>query len=100
MRGKHKEISINELMSLPEVIEEVKRHLWIESEKAGYDKGLSWAKEDWLNRYAVNWLAYYKSDFRLKKEVPETPLPEVSKFPAKEEKTVVRKRRAKYYWAL
>lgn len=52
-------ISKGELLKDKRVMEEIHRHLWIESEKAGYDRGLDWAKEDWLNRYAVEWVKYY-----------------------------------------
>ena len=47
------------LLKNPKVVEEIKRHLWIESEKAGYDLGIEWAKEDWLEKYADAWIAYY-----------------------------------------
>ena len=47
------------LLKNPKVVEEIKRHLWIESEKVGYDLGFEWAKADWLKRYADAWIAYY-----------------------------------------
>ena len=45
-----------ELLKDSKVIEEIHRHLWIESEKAGYDRGLEWAAENWLNHYAKVWM--------------------------------------------
>ncbi len=40
------------------VIDEINRHLWIESEKAGYDIGFERASEDWLAKYADEWIKY------------------------------------------
>jgi hypothetical protein len=41
------------------VVEEIHRHLWIESEKAGYDIGFDKAKEDWLKNFSKAWLDYH-----------------------------------------
>lgn len=41
------------------VIDEIQRHLWIESEKAGFDKGLDWAKADWLEKFSRAWMDYH-----------------------------------------
>ncbi|MDO8580509.1 MAG: hypothetical protein Q7S13_03420 [Candidatus Omnitrophota bacterium] len=38
------------------VIEEIKRHLWIESEKAGHDIGFDKAKQDWFEKFAKAWM--------------------------------------------
>jgi hypothetical protein len=35
-------------------IEEMQKHKWIESEKAGYDLGEA-ACVDWVNKYAAQW---------------------------------------------
>jgi len=37
------------------VRDEIDRHKWIESEKAGYDIGFDRAAEDWISRYADDW---------------------------------------------
>ena len=37
------------------VREEIDRHKWIESEKAGYDIGFDKAAEDWIGRFADDW---------------------------------------------
>ena len=37
------------------VMDEINRHKWIESEKAGYDIGFDKAAEDWISRYADEW---------------------------------------------
>ena len=51
-----------ELLQMPEAVEEIKRHLWIESEKAGYDIGYDRAAEDWLNRFSDAWVDYHMPD--------------------------------------
>ena len=35
--------------------EEIMRHKWFESEKAGYDVGFEKALLDWLVKYRANW---------------------------------------------
>jgi hypothetical protein len=52
-------IEAKKLLSDRRVIEEIKRHLWLESEKAGYDIGFDRAAEDWLENYAVAWIRYH-----------------------------------------
>ena len=52
-------IDCEKLLSDKRVIEEIQRHLWIESEKAGYDIGFESAKEDWLKKFAVTWMEYH-----------------------------------------
>ena len=46
------------LLSDRRVIEEIHRHLWLESEKAGYNIGFEKAKEDWLKRFSKAWMEY------------------------------------------
>lgn len=41
------------------VKDEIQRHLWIESEKAGVDKGIEWAKLDWLEKFSKAWMDYH-----------------------------------------
>jgi hypothetical protein len=50
----------NDLLNSPEVIQEIDKHKWCESEKAGHDVGIEWAREDWLNRYAKQWKETHK----------------------------------------
>lgn len=47
-----------ELLKDKRVIEEINRHLWIESEKAGHDIGFEKAAEDWLKRFSMEWVKY------------------------------------------
>lgn len=46
------------LLENKNVIEEINRHLWIESEKAGYDIGFEKAAQDWLTRFSNDWVKY------------------------------------------
>ena len=46
------------LLDKKEVIDEINRHLWLESEKAGTDIGFDKAAEDWLAKYAVDWIKH------------------------------------------
>ncbi len=48
-----------ELLKNQQVVEEIRRHLWIESEKAGKNLGFDWAAQDWLKKYADSWKAYH-----------------------------------------
>ncbi len=50
-----------ELLKDKRVIEEINRHLWIESEKAGYDIGFEKAADDWLKRFSGEWIKYNSS---------------------------------------
>ena len=56
-------MKINELRELlkdKRVIEEINKHLWIESQKAGYSIGIERATDEWLRLYAEGWLKYNK----------------------------------------
>ncbi len=55
-------VSKEELLKDPRVIEEIKRHLWIESEKAGYDIGFEKAAEDWVAKFSAGWVKHYMAD--------------------------------------
>ncbi len=50
---------LRELLKNKEVIEEINRHLWIESQKAGYSIGIERATDEWLNLYAEGWMRYH-----------------------------------------
>jgi len=56
------------------VKEEINRHKWIESEKAGYDIGFDKAAEDWISRYADDW-----EQANSKREVKKLKRPKVKK---------------------
>jgi len=48
-----------QLLSDRRVVEEIQRHLWIESEKAGFDIGFDKAREDWLKNFSRAWMKYH-----------------------------------------
>ncbi len=50
---------LRELLKNKEVIEEINRHLWIESQKAGYSIGIERATDEWLSLYAEGWMKYH-----------------------------------------
>ena len=54
-----KEDLVKKLMQDRRVIEEINRHLWIESEKAGHDIGFDKAAEDWIKRFSKAWMDYH-----------------------------------------
>ena len=51
-----------ELLKNRKVVEEINRHLWIESEKAGSDISFETASEDWLKRFSRAWMEYHMPD--------------------------------------
>ena len=59
-------IEPQKLLNDKRVIEEIHRHLWIESEKAGHDIGFERAKEDWLKRFSKAWVEYHLPEELLK----------------------------------
>ena len=50
---------LRELLHDKRVIEEINRHLWIESQKAGQNIGIERATDEWLQLYAVGWMKYH-----------------------------------------
>lgn len=51
---------LRELLKDKRVIEEINKHLWIESQKSGYSIGIERATDEWLRLYAEGWLKYNK----------------------------------------
>ena len=49
----------SELLGDRKVVEEINRHLWIESEKAGYNIGFDRAASDWLEKFSTAWMDYH-----------------------------------------
>jgi len=49
---------LRELLKDKKVIEEINKHLWIESQKSGYSIGIERATDEWLQLYAEGWLKY------------------------------------------
>ncbi len=48
----------DELLKDQRVVEEVNKHLWIESQKAGYSIGIERATDEWLRLHAEDWFKY------------------------------------------
>jgi hypothetical protein len=53
---------VRDLLKDKRVIEEIHRHLWIESQKAGYNIGVERATDEWLRLYAEGWVKYHMPD--------------------------------------
>ncbi|MBU4333612.1 MAG: hypothetical protein KKD07_04130, partial [Candidatus Omnitrophica bacterium] len=56
------DIDKKELLKNRKVVEEINRHLWIESEKAGSDISFETASEDWLKKFSKAWMEYHMQD--------------------------------------
>lgn len=52
---------LRELLKDKHVIEEINKHLWIESQKSGYSIGIERATDEWLRLYADGWVKYNHS---------------------------------------
>jgi len=53
------------------IVEEINKHLWIESQKAGYSIGIERATDEWLRLYAEGWLKYNKPEEYAKRNRPK-----------------------------
>jgi hypothetical protein len=49
----------SQLLKDKRVVEEINRHLWVESEKQGHDIGFEKAAEDWLENFSKAWMNYH-----------------------------------------
>ena len=67
-----KSITDKDLLKDKRVIEEVHRHLWIESERAGQDIGFDNAAQDWLAKFSKAWMDYHMPKAKLTKTSPNT----------------------------
>ncbi|MDD3374400.1 MAG: hypothetical protein PHY73_01585 [Candidatus Omnitrophica bacterium] len=50
---------IRELLKDKRVAEEIHKHLWIESQKAGYSIGIERATDEWVRLYSEGWIKYH-----------------------------------------
>jgi hypothetical protein len=41
--------------------DEILKHKWIQSQKAGHDLGFEWALTDWVVKYRTGWRKWRKS---------------------------------------
>ncbi|MDO8581030.1 MAG: hypothetical protein Q7S13_06080 [Candidatus Omnitrophota bacterium] len=53
-------MELRKLLKDKRVVEEINKHLWIESQKAGYSIGIERATDEWLRLYAEGWLKYHE----------------------------------------
>ena len=70
---------LRELLKDKRVIEEINKHLWIESQKAGYSIGIERATDEWLRLYAEGWLKYNKPAEYQKKQSKDNGASRVTK---------------------
>ena len=64
---------LREMLQDKRVLEEIHKHLWIESQKVGYSIGIERATDEWLRLYALEWIKFnmpdrYEKMMRRKKE--------------------------------
>lgn len=50
---------LREILRDKRVQEEIGKHLWIESQKAGYSIGIERATDEWLRYYAEGWVKFH-----------------------------------------
>ena len=48
-----------QLLKDKRVVDEIQRHLWVESERAGFDIGFEKAAQDWLEKFSKAWMDYH-----------------------------------------
>jgi len=53
---------LRELLKDKRVAEEINKHLWTESQKAGYSIGIERATDEWLRLYAAGWMKYHQPE--------------------------------------
>ncbi|MCA9405930.1 MAG: hypothetical protein KC684_05290 [Candidatus Omnitrophica bacterium] len=53
---------LRELLKDQRVVEEINKHLWIESQKVGYSIGIERATDEWMRLYAEGWMKYNMPD--------------------------------------
>ncbi len=88
-------VDLEKLLKDQRIIDEINRHLWIESEKAGHDIGFEQAKADWLKKFAKAWIAYNMPEAAVKETKGESV--EKIKEAKAAKPAVASKRRAKSY---
>ncbi len=52
-------IDREKLLQIKEVVEEINRHKWLQSEMVGYDIGFNKAADDWFQKFATAWVAHH-----------------------------------------
>jgi hypothetical protein len=90
-------IDTEKLLSDQRVVDEIRRHLWIESEKAGYDIGFEKAKQDWLEKFSKAWMSYNMPDALIKARKVAVAKNNGKVVEAKDKSQRLKRRRAKSY---
>ena len=70
---------LRELLKNKSVVEEINKHLWIESQKAGYSIGIERATDEWLRLYAEGWLKYNQPQGNSKKRNDNGPKQKINR---------------------
>ena len=88
---------LRELLKDKKVNEEINKHLWIESQKAGYSIGIERATDEWLRFYAEGWTRYNRPEEydKRRNRKKKKPAASAKKKAVKQKKTVVKKTVAK-----
>ncbi|MBF0486141.1 MAG: hypothetical protein HQL16_06480 [Candidatus Omnitrophica bacterium] len=47
------------LLQVKEVVEEINRHKWLQSEMVGFDIGFDKAADDWFKKHATAWVTHH-----------------------------------------
>ena len=81
---------LRELLKNKKVTEEINKHLWIESQKAGFSIGLERATDEWLKMYATGWMKYNMPE-KYNKMMAKKDKKPTSKAKKAVKKTVVKK---------
>lgn len=83
---------LRELLKDKKVVEEINKHLWIESQKTGYSIGIERATDEWLRLYAEGWLRYNRpKEYAIRKNKTKKKIKKQSARPVKKKKAVKRK---------
>ena len=88
-----------DLLNNQDVVDEINRHRWLESEKAGKDIGFDIAATDWLKRFSTAWMQYHMPEKLKERSVEKVERQEKQERQAYQEKQPARKtRRASSYF--
>ena len=88
-----------DLLNNQDVVDEINRHRWLESEKAGKDIGFDIAAADWLKRFSTAWMQYHMPEKLKERSVEKVERQEKQERQAYQEKQPARKtRRASSYF--
>ena len=66
-------VNNEKLLKNKKAVEEINRHRWIESEKAGHDIGFETASLDWLERFSAAWMQYHMPKKKSSSETAVSP---------------------------